>query len=298
MQALQELQLLTIAEGEVDPAARIATGEISEAKIITLAEQLQTDEFYGQIPEGSIACVCMDCRPRQDGKQELGGNAAGGSYTLVIADALTHNSYRRKGEDSAEHTKRMYTELKKEGYRVGGHDADSASGSNCGCGAEDKLDSNNELAPSILRYAVNRADDVRATIESFGFEVSDELHDTIVSNAAELRANTYAASGAEVRQATIEAAGYESVETLAGAQHGVLAVINTREGQTLNRQKVAKQYGSDYQVFNIDVPAIIAGTRAISISETEATEKTIAALYYNVAAAAVIAGPSMPIVVR
>ena len=297
---LQELSTLSIAEGAVDPSVRIASGDIKAEVVHDLAKRLQTDEFYDEIPAGSIPCVCMDCRGRLDGHQVLGGNAAGGTFTLVMADALTSNTFRHPGENSAAHTKRTYAELMKRGYNVGGHDADTAAGSsvNGGCGAMDKLDSSDPLAPSILRYMAKRADDVRQGVQGFGFEVSDALHASLVTNAQDLRETGYATTGRELLEATLEVAGDESIETLTGPQLAVIAVVNTREGQTLNRKKVAAAFGNDYQVFNIDAPTISNGVRVTSMSEAQANDKMIAALYYNVATAAVIVGPSMPIIVR
>ncbi len=135
-------------------------------------------------------------------------------------------------------------------------------------------------------------------MESIGFPVDDEVHVMITTNAESLIASKYGLRGYRAKQAIVEVAEADCVETLVGKQLAVAAVVNTKDGKTLNRDKLATEFGDNYQAFSIDVPGIIEGARATSISEREAQEKTVAALYYNFAAAGVIVGPSMPVVVR
>lgn len=295
---LSELAILTFAEGAVDPAIRIDSGEISGHKVLEVVDRLRGDEFYADIPAGQIPCKCMDCRRRIDGVVELGSNAAGGTVTMIVADALTHNSYRLKGEDFAAHSRRVATVLKDKELPIGIHDADTADDHSCGCGAIDKLDSDDPFRPSILSFIVRKGNEIRTIVESIGFPVDDEVHAMITTNAESLIASKYGVMGYRAKQAIVEVAEVGCVETLVGKQLAVAAVVNTKDGKTLNREKLAAEFGDDYQAFNIDVPGIIEGARATSISEPEAQEKTVAALYYNFAAAGVIAAPSMPVVVR
>ena len=294
----QERLTFTIGEGSVGPAARIATGEISEQRVDEVVERLQTDEFYDEIDPESLPSECIECRPPDGEPQVMGADSAGGSFTQVAADALTHQSYRHPGEKAPTHAKRIYSELIEDGKPVKTHDADIAQGINCGCGAEDKLDGQEPDKPSILGYLTRRGNDIRQVVESLGRNVSDEQEALITSRAAQLRAEDYATNGAELKQACIEVAGPDSVETVTGVQKGVAVVINTRQGTRLNRLKLSEEFGDDYQAFSVDVWSLPNGAKATSRTEAEADDKEVAALFYNLAAGGVIAGPDMRVVIR
>jgi hypothetical protein len=233
-----------------------------------------------------------------DGRQELGANAAGGTFSLVAADALSSGHYRHPGENAAEHARRLYKELLKQGYAVGGHDDDHALAPACGCGAEDKLDSTDTSQPSILRYIVRRSADIRQLLKSLGIEVDDALHERISGKAAQLMQEGYAAPGAALRQAFVDTVGEAGVERLTGAHHEVALVVNTQAGSTLDRQALRAAFGELYQAFNVDLPSLQKAAEIISLSAAEAREIFVAALYYNLATAAVLAGPSLRVLVR
>ncbi|HEX4662035.1 MAG TPA: hypothetical protein VH144_00300, partial [Candidatus Saccharimonadales bacterium] len=72
------------ATGPIDPETRGVDAEIMQ----DAAERLQSDEFYVQT-NLLIPCQCVDGRHRQDGSCEPAPNAAGGTESAVIADALT-----------------------------------------------------------------------------------------------------------------------------------------------------------------------------------------------------------------
>lgn len=295
-----EPTLLTIGEGTIDPATRSQQGVISDTTVADLVARLKTDEFYDRIDAEAVPTKCVDGRGRVDGQQELGANAAGGTFSLVVADALTSNSYREAGQNAFEHAKRLYAQLVSLGKTVGGHDDDRAEMPNCGCGAEDKLDATTADQPSILAYLVRRGVDVRDAVRSLGVGVSDELHEALIQQAAKLRQEQYVTNGAALRQAFLDTPGVGAacVERLTGAHGEVAVVINTQPGTTLNRLKLKAAFGEAYQVFNLDVAALQSACKLIALSADEADEKFVAALYYNVATAAVLAGPTLRIVVR
>lgn len=298
MQKVDKPATLTLAIGTIEPGPRIASGEIREDVIDELSQRLLTDEFYDPIDPLAIPCECMECRPFEDDSCETGPKAAGGTFVLVMADALTYNSYRHPGEKAPQHARRLYSELNKVGKPVRTHDADIATGNNCGCGAQDKLDSYNPADPSILKFIVNNIEELSAMAEDRGYCVSEEQKRMIASNAYTLRAEGYATSGKEISDACAEAVGPDSVKTVKGQPKGVIFAVNTQHGVSLSKKRVAKAYGNDYQVYSVDLPSLRNGAEEISISEEEANDKELAALIYTLAAGHVVVGPSTRVVAR
>jgi hypothetical protein len=289
----QQQLLLGIGEGAIDPDTRIARGDISRDTVDDVCEALKSEELYDHIAANDIPRMCVDGRHSQDGPC-----AAGGTFSLVIADALANNRYRQSGETAAEHATRYYQELTAVGQKIGGHDDDHQHGPFCGCGAQDKLDARDDDQPSILRYIAEKGDNVRSVLATLGVQVPDKLHTNITNRALDLRKEHYASSGKELRDVTQRIGGLDSIETVHGGHNEVVAVINMRAGTTLNRTKLRESYGDSMQVFNLDVVNLQKGTEYLALSTKEAAEQFIAALYFNVAALAVLAGPSLRIVVR
>lgn len=295
-----ETMFFTIAEGAVDPAVRIASGLIQEEDIDKLEGRIRDGEYtVRDLDPAAIPCDCMDCRGTANGQMPKGARAAAGSFTMVVADALTTDSYRHPGEKAPAHKARVYTELRKNGQKVGGHVATSVPYPEyAGCGAEDKLDDTAGVdRPSILNFMQRKAVPIFNTIRGLGADVSDELESDITSKAATLQAEGYAASGKEISQAGIEVAGEDSVVELAGPQNGVLVAILTTPGSRLDQDRIREDFGSDYEVFEVHAWSIANGAKATSTSEAEAHDKEVAGLAYNLGAGGVIAGPGMRIVV-
>ena len=295
MSNVQERPRLTIAEGKIDPDTRVRDGEITEAEINEFVEALESDEFYDEIAS-LIPTKCVDGRPRLDGAVTLGANAAGGTFSVVMGDALTTNRYRLVGEKAPQHATHVYEELQKAGHEIGVHDDDHAEGDHCGCGAEDKLDDMNAEQPSILRYMARRGDDIRTALADLGVEIDDETHALLKANAATLVEESYATTGAELKKVATDTAGDDCVETLTGSHKEAALVVQTQEGRTLNRVKLQERFGDKLQAFALDVPALRKAAEITALSPREVEQKFAAMLYYNVATAAVLAGPSLRIV--
>ena len=295
MPIIKEALYLTLGEGSIDPAGRIANGEISDQQIEQFVTDLDSPEFDAEIDALVIPNVCVDGRGLK-----IGANAAGGTFSLVMADALTSQSYRQAGQDAATHTVTLLKELKKLGYEVGGHDDENAHGSVCGCGAEDKFDNlEDNTRASILEYIGRRGDDIRSLLESptIGLTISDELHELIIGRSRELRTEQYASNGAAIKAATVSVGGEESIEKVKGTHNEVALRICTAAGKTIDRLKLRQKYGERLQAFELDLPALRQGVEAISLTKKEADDKFIAAIYYNVATASTLSGPSLRVVV-
>lgn len=280
----QETMLFTIGEGGIDPEARIGNGEITRELLEEVTARLQTDEFYDDIDPDLISAGCVDGRG-----DEIGPNSAGGTFSLVMADALTDQTQRNPGEKAPAHLRTMFTLLQKLGFTVRGHGDMQAHDPNCGCGAEDKLDSNEADKPSILEYITRRGAEIRTFLGTLSVQVSDAQHTKTTRRAQELRDEGYATNGTELRAATIDVAGEAAAPKLPGMHVEGILVIDTRAGKALNRKRLHDAFGGQIDAFYLNVPALQLGTKQLATSEQEAADRFVSGLYYNVATAATLA---------
>ena len=284
-------QPFSIGLGTIDPDERLAHQEITSDALDSFLATL--GNFYTKVVRKSdvIPCQCVDGRPRADGSYEPEPKAAAGTFSLVMGDALTTNAFRNVGDNAAAHAEAIYTYLIHHGYHVGGHDADHASGAGCGCGAEDNL-------KTILEFISNHGGDIRDFLEQFGIHINQRTHGQIIRQAKTLLTESYIVPGISLRQAAVTAGGAACIETLTGPHHEVALVINTEPGTTIDRKKLAATYGNTFQVFELDLPALTAASKVLANTRSEAKQEQAAMLYYNVATAAVLAGPSLRVALR
>lgn len=281
----EDLSLGDIAVGSIDPQTRVDSGEITIERVVEVADSLSS--YYElAVSERAIPKWCVDGRLDAEGLP-LAPNAAGGTYSLVIGEALIDaEALLAAGETSATHGKRMFAGLAENGYEVGGHTDNHANEAKCGCGACDKQ-------AEIISFVGNNVEELSKIAASLGVEISTETQQKIAENSHRLVSNGYVASGNEMINTLKEIGGDSAVQTLKDAHNEVALGINTKPGTTLNRRSLDSQYGSQYEAFNLDVWALKNGIDAISSSEEEAAQKFAAAVLYNVATAAVLAGPSL-----
>ena len=228
--------------------------------------------------------------------EEVGPNAAGGTFSYVMGDALTVQSMRLPGENAPLHAQRVFTDFKKLGKKIGGHEDTHQDGGNCGCGAEDKLDP--AEGASILGYLSRRADDVRNVLNTYGISVSDAQHQLIEQRSQELHDEGYAATGVEIRDVTREVGGEASVKTLPGNHREVFLVLITNPRKKLNRARVAEAYDGRLQAFALNIPALAYGASLLAVDQAEADARFVGSMYYNVATAAVLASTGLGVIVK
>ncbi len=234
-------------------------------------------EFH-RATAGQIPCTCVDGRCNTE-KDALMPNAAGGSETLMVADDLTTKDFELDGDAT---TRGQYGKLlnflKEAGYPIGGH---------IDCGANMKL-------PAIYAYIKRNGDMLRSTATSLGYEVSNDDHELITGNAGE---RSDFSDGDEMLDAIYNEDG--RVDTLEGEHMEVVALIDRRQGTTLDRDAVQAEFGDNYKAFNVDEWTFEESARVISHmgGEDEARQKRISMLYYNLATAGVLCGPNMRVVV-
>ena len=278
MNMVTVIPTLEIAEGAIE--AKAAQAERLEEAVRRLAD----GEFHVTV-EATIPCKCIDGRPGANG---LAPNAAGGTETLMVADDLTTKRFAAEDGTTLGHYRSVVDILQREGYSVGGHTDNHAQGEASGCGANDKL-------PLIYDFIARRGDELRSVAESLGLEISDGQHQTILQNAG---ARTEFSKGAELLAALEDMAGADAIDPLVDGHNEVAAVLNFREGTTLDREALAAEFGEGYQAFNADVWSFAKAAEAISLSQEEIDQKVVAMVYYNLATAAVLCGKGMRIIVR
>lgn len=288
-------RLGSVGVGTIDPDLRVKTGEIDDQKIDEIATNI--DEYYVPIDSSLAGMTMLIPKWCVDGREDvesapLAPNASGGTYSLVAADALIDAPALISAETtSAEHGTDIFKSLLELGYDVGGHCADHAEGENAGCGACDKFG-------EIFGYIAKNVTDLSIVAAGLGVTVPEELQAKIARNAEDLLNAGYVSNGKDMIDAIRGTAGEEHVQTLIGGHNEVLLIVNAVENTTLDRRGLARQYGEKYQAFNLDTWALKNGIEAISTVEQEKQEKFVASVLYNIATAAVLAGPSLRVVVR
>lgn len=298
-------QSLSIGVGSIEPASHIAQGEYDWS----LIEQLQSDILDNSTELFKDADIKMPLQCA-DGRtlKAIGGSAIGGSFTAVMADCLGDRRFYVPGNTAYEHAFKVYRYIISQNLKIGGHDDDHALSPNCGCGGEDKLDSQHAEDMSILKFVSEHGAGIRQTLEnlldsnsgkSLGIKVEDSLHALIVDQARELHSlsgtdKPYVSSGIDLRKAMVEVGGPESIDHLSGEHREVMAIIDFRKGSILDRAALSERYGGVIQAFYINVESIKFAAEVLSTNNPQVAELNfMAGLYYNIAASAVLAGPSL-----
>lgn len=287
----------SLGTGSINPDTRAEKGEIDMSIVESLVENI--DSFYIRVPDGDeqtpvdmrIPRWCVDGRCDAEG-YDPAPDAAGGTYSLVSADALIDcDALLANGENCLSHADQLFDGLIENGYEIGGHCDNHASGENSGCGACDKM-------PQIFERISKNVHELSAFASKLGVDIPEELADKIANNAQALVEGQYMVCGADMAQKIRDKTDDSHVETLQDAHNEVALVVNTQQGTTLDRRSLASELGTQYQAFNLDVWALENGVRAIASTEQEFQEKFAAAVLYNIATASVLTGPSMRLVVR
>jgi len=272
----------------------ITLGDVAEGEIGgTLETHRRLDEFTDRVGSGEfhtatrigVPCGCIDgrcgCRIRPD--------AAGGTLTLAVADDLLEQRYTGDGT-TADMVRNVFRSLRERGFDIGDHTADTVRGEeNSSCGA-------NDLLGMIYRIIVYKRDVIRTLARVFGVAPGSADHEAIIDGA---NRRMLFSTGREVLDAMTEGAGRENIDVLRGDHHEVLSVINHRRATTLDRDVVVREFGDEYEAFNIDVWSFAEGARALypDASEEKIQSAVTAMAYYNIATALALCGPSMRIVV-
>lgn len=287
---IEVVRLGAVGIGSIDPDTRVALNEIDDQTIDRLAEDIDAHYVWiGNKVEDIAMLIPVWCVDGRDNEEDtpLAPNASGGSYSIVAGVALIDaDALIVQEQTSASHGDIVFKDLIENGYTVGGHCDDHAEGKSAGCGACDKFG-------EIISYVATHIKELSTVAENLGVPVSEELQQTIARNAQNLIDAGYVSSGKEMVATIRSVAGDSQVQTLQGSHKEVLLVINTVDGTTLDRRTVAEQYGDRYQVFNLDTWALRNGIDAVSHTASEVEQKFVAAMLYNIATAAVLAGPSL-----
>lgn len=260
----------------------IQAGPEQQERLESFTRRIAAGEFHGEA-QALVPVICIDGR---FGGFHMLPNAAGGSETVFVADDLTNKLYGGEDGTTLSGYANILDRIVEKGALVGGHDDDHHDEAGSGCGANDKL-------PAIYNFLSRKGGAIRDVATALGVDVSDALHAKIVGNA-ESRDNF--SNGAKMLD-TLENHDEEViVEHLGGAHKEVVAVVNTKEGRTLDRQKVLDKFGEDYEAFNVDVWSFQNAAELLTDNEEQQQELVAAMVYYNLATAHVLCGPGMRVV--
>ncbi len=267
----------------------IQAGADQQARREELMRRIASGEFHRVIewvgPGKMIIARCVDGRSPDKEVPMFLPNAAGGTESLFVADDLTTKRYAADDASTLSGYQHLLEGLAKEGYSIGGHTDTHADGDKSGCGANDKL-------AVIYDYIKKHAGDLQVVAAKLGVIISDADRDSIAANAS---TRTQFSEGRELLDALKTAGGI--VDVLVGEHKEVVAVINTRQNTTLDRNVLADEFGNNYQAFNVDVWAFEDAARAISLEAAEVRQKVAAMVFYNLATTMVLAGPKMRVIV-
>jgi len=274
---IEFIELGELAEGAIEPR------NDQQERLTEFTDRVGSGEFHVatdvRIPVGCIdgRCGCT-----------LKPNSAGGTETFMVADDLTNKQFRANDDSTAGAYANIVRYLRKNRQPVGGHDDSGRDDRTTGCGANDKL-------PQMYDMIARKGDAIRGLAESIGVEISDEMHATIVANAS---GRTSFSIGPELLSC-LEDDNHDCVDHLRGSHNEVLAVINLRAGTTLDRDALEAEFGDNYESFNVDAWSFGEAANLISTSSDspEQRAKIAAMAYYNLAAALVLGGPKLRVVV-
>lgn len=291
---------LDFASGLVDPQERIDNGEISQETVEELKERIINGDFDKPIDPDSVAELCMDHRPTENGEILVGAKGAGGTIGYAVGDALTSSRFRKAGEAATTHLKRIVSVFQDGGKNGGGHYAKNATHPEAaGCGAADNLNDSDINKPTGLKRITSHGKEIFSLLGSIGVETSENEQSVISDNAQTLIEEGYGARGKEIVDAGAEVAGKEKFPTLDGdLKHAVLAVIIANQGIVLDHAAIERAYGAQYRVFEVSAWAVANGADKISISKDEARLKAAATLGYTVAVASTLVSDNMQFVYR
>jgi hypothetical protein len=285
------------AIGSVEPARRMQQNVITRVQVVEFSRELQDHNSYLYRPLDSPAFMprfCIDGRHFADNALHLAPNAAGGVFTLLVADMLTSQTFRNRTKTTADYAKNLFMYLNDAGYEgtYGDHDHDQpvAQGKS-GCGAIDHM-------AVTIAFIARQARELKQVAQQLDIPVDDKDHAEIVKRARELTEgkDMRFSTGAKLRQALASTAGEESITKLTGQHNEVTFVVNNQAGTSID----PAAYSDALQAFNYDRWAMKKAVHVIghNLTENEARRKLLAADYFNLATLCVLAGPSLYIVAR
>ncbi len=302
-------QALTIGIGSIGPKKHLASKDYGQGLVDSLVEDLAQDsDLYKKISL-SVPTQCGDGRT-----SKISGNSAiGGTFSLVIADALGSQRFYGQDLSAAQHAEIVYRFFKDQGFVIGGHDDDHSVAPNSGCGGTDRLDSIDPLTPGIIQFISSNGDAIRGLLyklvdahsgKNLGLEniISSTIHEQIVSNARQLHERIltnkpYATNGNDLKSAMLNVGGKNSIDTLKGQHLEVAAVLDFRKDFALDRASLSKKYKNLMQSFYVNVASLKYGAGKLHPDNSASANLTfIAAVYYNLAATAVLADDSLRLI--
>lgn len=286
------MQLKTLgnaAQGTIGPKSRTEAGEITKEEVEEFARRVFSGEF-------------------DEAVGLLGPNAAAGTFTLVVADALTQQRWYAPGMTADEHSKVAYDWLLAEAdtpdnrliiprqcidgrpvvegespsqLLIGDHGPD--------CGAQTRFS-------EIFPFMAANLDLLRQVTEQNGVAVSDSTQQLIHSRISGLLGAGYIVPSDALQRAFVLAGGEHTTPRLQGGHVEIGARRNARQSTTLNRLKTRAAYpGRKLDMFNIDTWSFKPSSEIITaINDGANVQALVVAMeYFNTATALVLCDESL-----
>ncbi len=278
-------EVITLGEyaiGAIGPLEAGADPSVVERTIAAV-----NDEANWKRAKNAAPYRCIDGRPDANGNYASGTCSSGGTETVAVALALVGDVDPR--HDAAQHTSAVAIDMHEHGEKIGGHTADHHGPGGSGCGACDQLD-------TAFKIIADAEPKVQKVLKGIGVEIDDETNAAHAGQARMLLDRGFTRSSGEQVVAAIGDAGGEIVP-LSGPHREVVVVLNMQPLTELDRNKVAEQVGGQAQVFVVDVWALKNVAERLAPHDPAKINRLFTAmLYYNVAVALALCGPSLRVI--
>lgn len=251
------------------------------------------EEFTAALASGDLhrptttidLVCCMDGR-LDSGSTPIEPSAAGGTETLMVADDLTVKRFAGPDNSTLTAYSNILDFLESQECVIGGHDDEHADTEKSGCGANDNL-------AKIYDFIARKSPIIRDLALLIDVGADDATHDMITHNA---RSRTDFSKSTDLLD-VLNRHQNAVVQHLQGDHKEVALVLNTRPGTTLDRQAVVDVFGPEYAAFNVDVWAFEEAAKIISRTNEEFDQQLVAMVYFNLAAAHVLGGKNLRVIV-
>lgn len=299
-----------------EPKVLKARTGLSAEQLIAFKEELKrllNEDFVAADPESAVRCIDGRVAGEDQDDPKLGPQVPGGTPAAVISYRLAQfegfKSDSTLINDLIE-LHNMYEELGLPNTRGAHTDehSDDPTNSNTGCGAIDKM-------LYILKAMADQ--DSREIIHDYAKAIAGDYFDETTFESVidkidflnqpqhkhryfmkDKETGDYHYKNKALESTKNLGQGEGSVETLLGNHNEAFLVINTRPGETFNRDKFASRSDNNIQAFNYD--SWFTAARAKSLFEDEQRQKDfiVSRAMYAVATAMILTDGSIELGIR